>query len=120
LPLDQRIVGAGDNEEATGEGEVRMSDAPGGSLHPGHGNSPAAWTAVTIIFVGAVVAGWAVIVSEWWLFYIGAVGVPLVGLLLGKVLSSAGLGSGRPPRYSAEEVAAAGARKSSEEGAQTS
>ncbi|MEQ4206072.1 HGxxPAAW family protein [Actinopolymorpha sp. B9G3] len=97
-----------------------MSDAPGGSIHPGHGNSPAAWTTVTIIFLGSVVAGVAVVMAEWWLFFVGAVGVPLVGLVIGKILSSAGLGTGRPPRYSAEDVAHAGARKSQEEGAETS
>jgi hypothetical protein len=106
--------------KAMGEGEVRMSDAPGGSIHPGHGNSPAAWTTVTIIFLGSVVAGVAVVLAQWWLFFVGAVGVPLVGLLVGRILSSAGLGTPRPQRHSPEEVAAAGARKAQEEGAEAS
>jgi hypothetical protein len=94
-----------------------MSDAPGGSIHPGHGNSPAAWTAVTIILAGSVVAGAAVIMADWWLFFAGAVGVPLLGLLVGKILSNLGLGSVPVRRHSPEEAAQAGARKADDEGA---
>jgi hypothetical protein len=67
-----------------------------------------------------VVAGVAVVLAQWWLFFVGAVGVPLVGLLVGRILSSAGLGTPRPQRHSPEEVAAAGARKAQEEGAEAS
>jgi hypothetical protein len=75
-------------------------------LHGGqsHGNSPAAWTAVTIIIIGAIVAGIAVVMSNWVLFGVGAVGIPLVGLLVGRIMASVGLG-GRPNvRHPREEV----------------
>jgi hypothetical protein len=75
-------------------------------LHGGqsHGNSPAAWTAVTIIIIGAIVAGVAVAMGNWVLFGVGAVGLPLVGLIVGRVMASMGLG-GRPnARHPREEV----------------
>ena len=60
----------------------------------GHGNSVAAWTAVTVIMVGcllmclAVAFGWDYV----WLFVVGVV-VVVLGPVAGKVLGAMGLGS---------------------------
>jgi hypothetical protein len=57
-----------------------------------HGNTPAAWTAVTIMFVGFLVAGLAVGLGLVWLFVVGAVVVAL-GAVVGKVMAMMGMGS---------------------------
>jgi hypothetical protein len=82
-----------------------MTDPQGHTKHPGHGNSPAAWTTVTIIIIASVIAGAAVVTGEWWLFLASGVGLPLLGLLIGKIMSSLlGLGSTAQRRHSAAEV----------------
>jgi hypothetical protein len=85
-----------------------------------HGNSPAAWTAVGIILIASVIAGLSVVMGAWVLFFISAIGLPLVAVIIGKIMSSQGLGSTPARRHSpaeAEERAAAGAR---EQGVKTS
>jgi hypothetical protein len=60
----------------------------------GHGNSVAAWTAVTVIMVGALLMclavgfGWDYV----WLFVVGGV-VVLIGPVAGKMLGALGFGS---------------------------
>jgi hypothetical protein len=60
----------------------------------GHGNSVAAWTAVTVVMVGsllmcaAVALGW----DYTWLFIVGVV-VVAFGPIAGKVLGAMGFGS---------------------------
>ena len=64
--------------------------------HDSHGQSTAAWTAVGIIMVGALVMAIAVVIGSVWLFVVGAV-IAVVGGISGKVLSAMGFGkSGRP------------------------
>lgn len=58
----------------------------------GHGHSTAAWTAVLIILVGALLMSVAVVIAEVWLFVVGGV-VCALGALSGKVLSGMGFGS---------------------------
>jgi len=60
--------------------------------HEDHGHTPAAWTAVTIMFLGSCVSGAAVIVSMPWLFFVG-IGVIVVGAIVGKVMQMMGLGA---------------------------
>ena len=60
-----------------------------------HGNTPAAWTAVTIMFVGFLIAGFAVAFAEPWLFFVG-IGVIVVGAVTGKVMQMMGMGSDVP------------------------
>ncbi|MBI1377498.1 MAG: hypothetical protein GC157_08460 [Frankiales bacterium] len=60
--------------------------------HEDHGNTPAAWTAVTIIMIAFVIGAIAVLTDNWTLFWIGAVGLAVVGAVVGKVMSMAGLG----------------------------
>ncbi len=64
--------------------------------HDNHGQSPAAWTAVGIIMVGALVMAIAVVIGSVWLFVVGAV-IAVLGAVSGRVLSAMGFGkSGRP------------------------
>ena len=57
-----------------------------------HGNTPAAWTGVTIILVGFAVGGIGLVVGSWLLFWIGVALWP-VGVVAGKVMQKMGLGA---------------------------
>jgi hypothetical protein len=56
-----------------------------------HGNTPAAWTAVTIMFVGFLVSGIAVPLELPWLFFVG-LAVVVLGAVVGKVMQMMGMG----------------------------
>jgi hypothetical protein len=60
--------------------------------HEDHGNTPAAWTAVTIIMVAFVVGAVGVLAGNWALFWIGGVGLAVVGAVVGKVMQMMGMG----------------------------
>ena len=62
---------------------------------PHHGNTVAAWTAVGLLIVAALVMCLAVVFATVWLFAIGVVLV-VVALVAGKVLAMAGYGMPRP------------------------
>ncbi|CAH0146795.1 hypothetical protein SRABI76_00690 [Microbacterium oxydans] len=69
---------------------------------PGHGHSPAAWTAVIIMLFGFVLGTLAFCLAEFspiWvaLIWVGAAIVP-IGALVGVVLAKAGYGV-RGPKY---------------------
>jgi small neutral amino acid transporter SnatA (MarC family) len=70
-----------------------MSERPFNS----HGNTPAAWTAVTIIMVAFVIGAVAVLTANWVLFWIGGVGGCILGAVVGKVMSMMGYGQGTAP-----------------------
>lgn len=57
-----------------------------------HGNTPAAWTGVTLILAGFVVGGIGMIVDNWTMFWVGIALLPL-GLIVGKIMQKMGLGS---------------------------
>jgi hypothetical protein len=57
-----------------------------------HGNTPAAWTAVGIMFAGFLVSGLALPFELPWLFFVGLAVVAL-GAVAGKVMSMMGMGS---------------------------
>jgi hypothetical protein len=69
-----------------------------------HGNTPAAWTAVSIMFVGFLISGIALPFELPWLFVAGLV-VVAIGAVAGKVMSMMGMGSAvtykaeRDPEY---------------------
>lgn len=67
---------------------------------PGHGNSPAAWTAVTIMLIGFVIGTIAFFMAVEWLVWASGALV-IVGLLVGWGLSKAGYGV-NGPKYSAK------------------
>lgn len=73
------------------------------SEHEDHGHSVAAWTAVTIIIVAAVVMSVAVVFPNVWLFVGGAV-LAVVGGVAGKVLSMAGYGAADRDRERAPSI----------------
>lgn len=56
-----------------------------------HGNTPAAWTAVTLILLGSCVAGWAVVAAS---PVLGAIGALIIGGggIVGKVMQMMGMG----------------------------
>ena len=62
---------------------------------PGHGNSPAAWTAVIIMLVAFTIGTVAFWLDLAWLVWASAA-LLLVGLLVGVVLSKAGYGANGP------------------------
>jgi hypothetical protein len=57
-----------------------------------HGNTPAAWTAVTIMFVGFLIAGLSLPFELPWMFFVG-LGVVVIGAVTGKVMQMMGMGS---------------------------
>jgi hypothetical protein len=60
--------------------------------HEHHGNSVAAWTAVTIMLVGFLLAVFAWVKHNDLVLYGAGAGVIVVGLIVGKVLQMMGLG----------------------------
>ena len=58
---------------------------------PGHGNSPAAWTAVVIMLVAFVIGTVAFFFAIEWLVW-ASVGLLLVGLIVGWVMKRMGYG----------------------------
>ena len=70
--------------------------------HNSHGHTPAAWTAVIVIFLGFVVGGLALMMQNWPLFWLGGVGLVVVGGILGKVMQMMGLGQSERPVSAAE------------------
>ena len=64
---------------------------------PGHGHSPAAWTAVTIMLVGFTIGTIAFFFSVAWVVWASA-GVVLLGWIIGGVMAKAGYGV-QGPRY---------------------
>jgi len=57
----------------------------------GHGNSPAAWTCVIVMLVGALVCSIAFVIANTPIFIAGAA-VMVLGLILGFVMRKAGYG----------------------------
>lgn len=62
---------------------------------PGHGDSPAAWTAVVVMMLAFAVGTVAFFFHQAWLVWISA-GVVVLGLLLGWVIAKAGYGVNGP------------------------
>lgn len=60
---------------------------------PGHGNSPAAWTAVTIMLIAFTIGTVAFFFDLPWVV-VGSAVLVVVGLLVGWVLAKAGYGVG--------------------------
>ncbi len=66
-----------------------MADAA--AHHDNHGQTPAAWTAVTIIMIGFIVGCVAVVQLNWVLLGISAA-IIIVGGVVGKVMQMMGMG----------------------------
>jgi hypothetical protein len=67
------------------------------SEEPGHGHSPAAWTAVIVMLIAFSIGTVAFFFDVQWLVWESA-GLLVVGAILGKVLAVAGFGA-YSPRY---------------------
>lgn len=59
----------------------------------GHGNSPAAWTCVIVMLVGALVASIAFVIASTAIF-VGGIVVMVAGLVAGWAMRRAGYGVG--------------------------
>jgi hypothetical protein len=57
----------------------------------GHGNTPAAWTAVVIIIIAFIVGTLGIMAAHWVVVWIG-VALVVVGVIVGKVMQMMGLG----------------------------
>lgn len=68
---------------------------------PGHGHSPAAWTAVIVSIAGLSVATMALFLELMIVFYIG-LAVFVGGLLMGPLLAAMGYGV-RGPKWQPKE-----------------
>lgn len=68
--------------------------------HYHHGNTPAAWTAVTIIMIAFVVGAVGVVVAQPWLFWVGIAMVAL-GIVVGYVMALMGYGQPREEHQAA-------------------
>jgi hypothetical protein len=66
-------------------------------VDPGHGHSPAAWIAVTIMSIGVTAATVFTFFSQWTLVIISSV-IVLLGWGAGFALSAAGWGA-KGPKY---------------------
>ena len=62
-----------------------------------HGNTPAAWTGVTLMLIGFVVGGIGLVIGVMLLFWIGVALQP-IGLVAGKVMQLLGMGA-EPARH---------------------
>ena len=69
-------------------------------VHDNHGQTPAAWTAVTIIIVAFFLGTFAVVIAQPWLFWV-SVGLIVVGVVVGQVMSMMGYGAKRDDDSSA-------------------
>jgi carbon starvation protein CstA len=76
-----------------------MSSNPIGD--PGHGHSPAAWTAVIIMLAALALATVAFFLEVPWLVWTGVVLI-VVGLIVGWAMARAGYGV-NGPKYSPKE-----------------
>ena len=62
-----------------------------------HGNTPAAWTAVTICMIAFVIGAIGVLAANWVRFWVGGLGLFIVGGVGGTVMSVMGYGQGTAP-----------------------
>ncbi|MFF1902193.1 HGxxPAAW family protein [Kitasatospora sp. NPDC058218] len=73
-----------------------------------HGHNPAAWTGVTISFVGFAIAGVAMILPSVPVVWAG-LAVVVIGGVVGKAMSMAGMGKQPSPHVETHEDRAAAA-----------
>lgn len=57
-----------------------------------HGNTPAAWTGVTIMLIGFTVGGLGLVIGNMTLFWVGVALQP-IGIVVGKVMAMMGMGA---------------------------
>ena len=57
-----------------------------------HGNTPAAWTGVSIVLLGFLVGGLGLILESWPMFWVGVILWPVAGVAV-KVMQFMGMGA---------------------------
>lgn len=57
-----------------------------------HGNTPAAWTGVTLALIGFAVGGIGLVIDSWTVFWVGAALLP-IAIIVAKVMSKMGMGT---------------------------
>lgn len=60
--------------------------------HDLHGNSPAAWTAVTIVLIAFTLGAIAMVLGPNWVLFWISVAIAVLGALTGKVMQLLGFG----------------------------
>jgi hypothetical protein len=75
-------------DNTTAERTTQVSE----EAHDLHGNSPAAWTAVTIVLIAFTVGAIAMVLGPNWLLFWISVAIAVIGALAGKVLQLLGFG----------------------------
>lgn len=68
---------------------------------PGHGHSPAAWTAVVIMLVAVAIGTFFFFLDNAVMVWLSA-GLLIVGLLVGWIMAKAGYGA-NGPKYASKE-----------------
>ena len=68
---------------------------------PGHGHSPAAWTAVVIMLVAVAIGTFFFFLDNAVMVWVSA-GLLVVGLLVGWIMAKAGYGA-NGPKYASKE-----------------
>lgn len=66
---------------------------PPEEVHDHHGNTPAAWTAVTIVLIAFTLGAIAIVLGPNWVLFWVSVALAVVGALIGKVLQLLGFGA---------------------------
>ena len=82
--MDNTVADQGADQAATRVSE----EAP----HDLHGNSPAAWTAVTIVLIAFTVGAIAMVLGPNWVLFWISVALAVLGALTGKVMQLLGFG----------------------------
>ena len=76
---------SGTMADATGDTGAHGLDAQTGlsHVHEGHHGRPASWVAVSIIIVGFILGGIALVITgqAWWLFWTGT-GIVVIGCIM--------------------------------------
>lgn len=84
---------SGSSAVGSGSGSSHSDQQGTGTIKAGHGNSPAAWSAVGLMLVGFVVWGIGMVTGpNWVLVWIGVAIVP-ISVAIGWAMGRAGLGS---------------------------
>ncbi|WP_328994811.1 hypothetical protein OG394_09895 [Kribbella sp. NBC_01245] len=75
------------------EQTVSTPATPTEEVHDHHGNTPAAWTAVTIVLIAFTLGAIAIVLGPNWVLFWVSVALAVVGALIGKVLQLLGFGA---------------------------
>ncbi|MBD8077669.1 hypothetical protein IF651_01160 [Cellulosimicrobium arenosum] len=76
---------------------TEVSYLPPAAPPTNHGDTVAAWTAMTGVMIGALVGAIAFVVAAVWLFWVG-IGIIVLALLVGVVLRNMGYGQKKVTR----------------------